>query len=317
MAGIRANKRRRAARQHGQLPDSGQASGLAPSGGNRADGLLSPLRQHRGWTVLGVAIAVLAAATRFAAIGILPPSFKVKPFGHANASLEVVIRTPSSFGRGSDPKLQRHLSERTYALADMVSSPEITDYVARAAGLPAPKIGILGPLWWELWRSQQWASGPKRASEIVIEKDPYQITIDQETTLPGLGPGPGPGPPVIDVQTQAASTEIAARLATAVPAALSAYIQHAQAKAGVPVRDRYEVSQLTRVSVAPTKKSQLASVGIFTFFAVLVLWCGAEIAVFGLMRDLRVAADAAKVGHGLDRSSSSGPVVGDPADATI
>ena len=101
------------------------------------------------------------------------------------------------------------LSTRTYALADMVYSPEVTDYVARAAGLPASKIGILGPRWVELEREQQFPSGPQRDRQILIEKDPYQITLDQETTQPGAGPGPGAGPPVIDVHTTAPSMEIA------------------------------------------------------------------------------------------------------------
>jgi len=286
--------------------------------GNAQDGLLTPLRRYRGWTCLGLIVAAVAAATRFAAIGILPPSIKMKPFAHAEASTEVVVGPTSPVGLGiSNPKLQRELSTRTYALADMVGSPEITEYVARAARLPASKIGVLGPLWWELWRAQQWASGPKRSSQIVIEKDPYQITIDQEAILPGEGPGPGPGPLLIDVDTQAPSTEAAARLARAVPGALSAYIQHAQAIGVVPEQDRYTVSQAGRVSVAPAARSQLANVGLFTFVAVFVLWCGAEIAVASLVRDLRVTAAASKVGGASDRSSGNGPLVGDPADATI
>jgi hypothetical protein len=242
----------------------------------------------------------------------------MKPFAHAEASTEVVIGPNSPPGLStSNSKLQEGLSTRTYALAEMVASPEITEYVARFARLPASKIGVLGPLWWELWRSQQWASGPKRASQIVIEKDPYHITIDQETVLPGEGPGPGPGPLLIDVDTQAPSTEAAARLASAVPAALSAYVQRAQALGGVPERDRYTVTQAGLVSVAPATRSQLASLGLFTFVAVIVLWCGAEIAVASLVRDLRATAAASKVGGAFDRSSGSGPLVGDPADATI
>ena len=72
----------------------------------------------------------------------------------------------------------------------------------------------------------------QRARQIVIENDPYHITISQESTLSGQGPGPGPGPPIIDIQTQAPSTEAAARLASAVPAGLSAYVQHLEAATG-------------------------------------------------------------------------------------
>jgi hypothetical protein len=306
MAGVRATEWRFGARQHGHLR-AGSTPGSGPSSvrirGDADDRLLAPLRRHRRWTLLGLIVAAVTVATRFAAIGILPPSIKMKPFAHADASTQVALGRPWWFGYGKrDPSLQRGLSTRTYALADMVDSPEITDYVARAAGLPASKIGILGPLWTDLWRSQQWATGPKRASQIVIEKDPYQITIDQEAALP-------PSPPVIDVHTQAPSTEAAARLASAVPAGLSAYVQHMQAAAGVPERGRYTVSQLAPVSVAPARISQLASLGVFTFLAVFVLWCGAEIAVSSLVRDLPAMAAASKVGDSSDRSSDSGPVL--------
>jgi hypothetical protein len=320
MAGLRPTGWRLGTREHGHLR-AGSTRGSGPSSvrhrGNAGDRLLAPLRRHRRWTLLGLVVAVVAAATRFAAIGILPPSIKMKPFAHANASTQVVIGGNwSSDYVKRNPALQSGLSTRAYALADMVDSPEITDYVARAAGLPASKIGILGPLWVELWRMQQWASGPQRGRQIIIEKDPYQITISQETDLPAGGPGPGPGPPVIDVQTQAPTTEIAARLASAVPAGLSAYIQHAQATGRVPEQDRYDVSQLAPVSVVPARTSQLAIVAAFTFFAVFVLWCGAEIAVSSFVRDLRATATASKVGDDSHRSSDSGPLVGDPADAT-
>jgi hypothetical protein len=290
-------------------------SGSVRSRGNADDRLLAPLRRHRGWTLLGLLVALMAAATRFVAIGILPPSVEMKPFAHVQATTQVGLGRAGSSGPakqgGVDP-----LSTRTYALADMTYSPEIIGYVARAAGLPPSQIGVLGPLWTELWRSQQWASGPQRDRQITIEKDPYQITINQESTLPGDGPGPGPGPPVINVETQAPSTEAAARLASAVPAGLNAYIQHMQATAGIPEQDRLTVSQLVPVSVAPARTSQLADVAVFTFLAVFVLWCGAEIAVSSLVRDLRDTGAGSKVGNVPNRSSDNGPLVGDPADAT-
>jgi hypothetical protein len=307
MAGTRPTEWRLGARRYGHLR-TGSTRGPGPRSIRDIgdDRLLAPLRRHRGWTLLGLVVAAVAAATRFAAIGVLPPSIKIKPFAHADASTQVELTTTWS-SAASNREPYDPLSTQTYALADMVDSPEITRYVARAAGLPASKIGVLGPLWTELWRSQQWASGPQRDRQITIEKDPYQITINQESTLPGDGPGPGPGPPIIDVLTQAPTPETATRLAAAVAVGLSAYIQHAQATGGVPERDRYYVRQLVPVSVAPARASQLANVGLFTFLAVFVLWCGAEIAVSSLLRDLRAAAAASKVGAGTDRSSESGP----------
>jgi hypothetical protein len=233
----------------------------------------------------------------------------MKPFAHASASTKLVLGTNSSFGYGKNwREPYSALATRTYTLADMVDSPEISALVARAAGLPVSKIGILGPQWVELVRDQQFPSGPQRDRQITIENDPYQITIDQETTQAGEGPGAGAGPPVVDVETQAASEGIAVRLASAVPVALHEYVQQLQASAGVPVRDRYDVNQLVPVSAAPPRKSQLGDVAIFTFFAVFVLWCGAQIAVSSLVRDLRTRAADSKGGESTGRWSDSGPL---------
>ena len=237
------------ARQHGHLR-AGSTPGSGPSSvrrrGNADDRLLAPLRRHRGWTLLGLIVAVIAAATRFASIGILPPidrdeAIRARPSEHPGGAREDrVVRIQRA--RFCRPALHTHLRPGRHGV-------QPRDHRIRGARGWASRVEdrILGPLWIELWRSQQWASGPQRDRQIVIEKDPYQITINQETTLPAEGPGPGPGPPVIDVLTQAPSTEAAARLASAVPAALSAYIQHMQATAGVPERDRYRQSARSRV----------------------------------------------------------------------
>ena len=75
----------------------------------------------------------------------------------------------------------------------MMDSPEMIEYLARAAGLPASKIGVLGPQWTELRREQQFPSGPQRDRQIIIEKDPYQITINQETSRRVGDRDPDPG----------------------------------------------------------------------------------------------------------------------------
>jgi hypothetical protein len=273
------------------------------------DRLLAPLRQHWRWTLLGVLVAAMATATRFAAIGILPPSFKMKPFARAQASTTVVLGDASRLTSGARDRYASLIAPRAYALADMLNSPQLIEYVARQAGLPASKIGILGPLWTDSWRLQEWPTGPKRASQILSEHALYQITIDQEAAQP-------PWSPAIGVYAKAPSAEAAARLASAVPAGLSAYMQQLQATGHVPVGDRYEVSQLGPVSVAPARGSQLANVGVFTFLGTFVLWCGAVIAISSLVRDLRATATASKVEGRSERSSDNGRIVGDHANAT-
>ena len=269
---------------------------------NADDRLLAPLRQHRLLTILGLLVALVAAVTRFVAVGILPPSIAMKPFAHATASTQVVVGNAAPSRYSLLTRYDKIYPARAYALTDMVASPEIAGYVARAAGLPVSKLGILGPLWTELWQQEQWASGPKRASQIVSENDPYHITL-------GVEANSRPWAPVINVAAQAPTTVTAARLASAVAVGLNAYLLHSQTATGVPARYRYDVSQLGQVSVAPPRSSQMLSVGLFTFFAVFVLWVGMVVAVSSSMRDVRARLLAAKVGDGLDRSSDRGRVL--------
>jgi hypothetical protein len=252
---------------------------------DRDDRLLAPLRRHPLWFALGLLVAVVAAGTRLVSITGVPPSFKPKPFAHATGSTELVIGQSAALKHLHPDRYLSNLSPRAYTLADMVASPALAKYIARAAGLPVTRIGIMAPLWTELQRAQQWATGPKRANQIISENDPYHITLNVEAASL-------PYSPVIDVQTQTPSTGTAARLASAVGAGLSAYLSHLQTTTGVPRSDRYDVRQLVPVSVVPARTSQLINVVVFTFLAVCVLWCGLVLAVSSLMRDLREATAA-------------------------
>ena len=260
-----------------------------------SDGLLTPLRRHRLLTVLGLLVAIVATGTRFVAVGIVPPSISAKPFAHANASTQVVVGKRQSLSYSAPDSYASTLPPRSYALADMVASPEVASDVARAAGVPVSKLGILQPLWTDLSRQQQWANGPKRASQIVIENDPYQISLAVEGNKP-------PWAPVIDVSTQAPTTRMAAKLATAVTTGLQAYVARLQAQSGVPAAERIAVTPLAPVAVTPTSRSQLLSVAVFTFTAVFALWCFAVVAASSLIRDLRDARTLPKVARPGDRS---------------
>ena len=105
----------------------------------------------------------------------------------------------------------------------MVASPEIRGYVARAAGIPASEIAVDTPLWTQLQRIQQWATGEKRANQIIGEGDPYRITLDNNFDAP-----------VIDVVTQAPTANAAARLANGVVVALTTYVLRHPDRGRVP-----------------------------------------------------------------------------------
>lgn len=240
-------------------------------------GLCAQLRRHRRWLAVGVVVAAIAAVSPFTAIGFLPPSLKLKPFGHATASTSLGVGLESSLGSGFPDAYDSNLSPRSATLADMTASPQLLGYVARAAGIPASKIAVDAPLWTDLWRVQQWDTGAKRASQIVVENDPYRITLSNDPN----------GAPAIDVATQAPTAGAAGRLAQGVADGLNSYLSQIQAASRTPLGSRYHVSELAPVTVDPAKTGQLANVGLLMFLAVFVLWSGLVLAVASLARSPR------------------------------
>ena len=232
-----------------------------------APGPLGRLRRHPRWLAVGILVAAAAAASRFAAIGLLPPSIKFKSLAHTTATTEIAVGANLSLSLSQAPAVPdqygRSLPTRALALGDMIASPQLKRYVAQTAGLPASEIAIDAPLWIQLQRDQQWATGQKRASQIVVERDPYHISLNTEFEAP-----------VIEVSAQAPTTQAAARLAHAVPIGLSAYLSNLQTKARTPLASHYDVEQLAPVAVNPSSSSGPANVAIFTFLAVFLLWCG-------------------------------------------
>ena len=235
--------------------------------------------------------------------GSLPPSIKLKPFAHATASTELVVGESRSFRHSCSRPLRQQLSAARVRARGHGGQPRGRE--VRRAGGRSPRLEDrhLGATLDRAPAIAAVGTGSKAGQSDHHRERPVPHHPDVQTQSP-------PWPPVIDVETQAPNTETAARLATAVVSGLNAYVSHLQTATGVPEPDRYEVSQLAPVSVAPARTSQLANVGVFTFVAVFVLWCGVMVAVSSLMRDLRAhRRPSSKVGSGLDRSSDSRPVL--------
>jgi hypothetical protein len=279
-------------------------------------GLLAQLRRQRVWLAVGVLVAGFWAASRFASISVYPPSIHPKEFARSSAGTQVLVGGTSSTTYSSTNGIpDRYLGSynpRAEALADIAASPQIRDEIATITGLPASQINMTGPLWQDLQRAQEWATGQKRADQIVGEMKRYQVTINNDSTAL-------PFSPVFNVVTEAPTTVEAAELAHAVPVALDAYLRNLQNSTGVARGDRYSVSQLSPVVVSPAKKAQLLNVGVFVFFSVFVLWCGLVLAVSSVVRDLRARGASLKVRDAFKRSSSKGPAwpeAGEPGTST-
>jgi len=257
-------------------------------------GLRAQLRRSWRWVVVGLFVAGLVTASRFGTIGVLPPSFTSNQLGYSTASTSLVTSLSSAVAHGVPDRYVGNIGTRSAALGDIAGSPEIIDRIARATGIPASRIRIDAPPWADLQRAQQWATGEKRASQLVAEMDPYRISMSDD-----------PNSPVVDLTTQAPTVAAARRLADAVAPALSSYVAGLEATSGTPVRERFRVNRLTPIATTPASKGQLLNVGAFTFVAVVLLWCAGVLAVGRLVRDLRALSGPTKVLRARDRSVSS------------
>lgn len=269
---------------------------------NPAPGLVALLWARRGWLITGIVVAILVAASRFVSIGILPPSVKLKQLAHATASTQLLVGPHDSLRSSTyrDPYVRLAVS-RAQALANVMASPQVRGLIARAAGVPASQLAVDTPVWTNVERVQQWPSGEKRDSEIILENVPFRITVDVE----GYGP-------VIDIATQAPTPQQAVALAAGAGEGLNAYVAELESTTGTPPTHRYTISQLVPIGVSPALKSGLANVAAFTFAVVLFLWCGALLFLSGLAEDIRAVRRTAKVSRNTDRSSHDRPVFPDP-----
>ena len=266
-------------------------------------GLLTSLRRHPIWLLVGLVVAGLAAASHFYAF----PSLKHKDLARSTASTQVVLGLNSALVHTVPDPYVSNLAPRATDLADIIGSPELRAYVARAAQVPFSQIAVDAPLWRNLLRIQQWNNGEKRASQIVGEDALYRVTLENDAESP-------PYAPVIDVSTQAPTTEGAARLARAVGEGLSAYVYDLQTHTHTPPNARYDVRQVLPVTTIPPSKSLLMNVAVFTFLASFGLWCALVFAVSAFARDLRWARMRSKVQGTFDRSSGSRPRWSAPFD---
>jgi hypothetical protein len=238
-------------------------------------------------------VALAVVASRFAQIGLLPPSIKLKQITHYEATTQVLVGEHSSLSSSSPELYTNADSARAQALGDMAASPEVLGYIARAAGVPASQIAVDAPLWGDLQRIQQWDTEEKRAYQVAAQNDPYRLELTDNFTAP-----------IVDVTAQAPTQIGALRLAGAVTEGLQNYLESVETGAGTPPARRFVVSALAPVAVDPISGG-VKNITVFTFVVVFAIWCGLVLLVANLVEELRIVRRRSQVPIRPERSSNS------------
>ena len=151
---------------------------------------------------------------------------------------------------------------RASVFARFLASPVAIGLIAREAKLPADAIEGQGPYEQNLPLFEQEPTAEQRSSQIVGERALYRLRFENNPDLP-----------IISVFAQAPTQDEAVRLATAVPAALSTYIERIQAQQQTPAGRRVDIRELGNATGGVVNGGANAQIAALVFIVVMVGWC--------------------------------------------
>lgn len=243
---------------------------------------LTWLLTRRGlWLLLGVPVAAFVAVLSVASVSLLPPSIKHRSLAFYKASTQVYMMPQGALGSSLLKSSPTTFTGQSITLANIMSSPELRNIVARAARLDPNQLAVDAPIPSYLPIAEQEPPGEKRATQIVEEGDPYRLTVDTNLALPAIG-----------LTGQAPSPEVAHRIVQAAQTGLASYLTTLETRAGTPASLRLQVRSLGPISFDGDDSGGLPNVAGFTFIIALALWCGLVVTGFNVGRSVRAGLRA-------------------------
>ncbi len=222
---------------------------------------LKVLWGRRRLVAVGALIAAAAAMFSVYQVGLAPPSLKTRANVFSTASTQILIDTPDSAFADLADEVEP-LSARASVFARFLASPVAIGLIAHEARLPVDAIEAQGPYDQNLPLFEQEPTAEQRSSQIIGEGAPYRLRFENNPELP-----------IISVFAQAPTTDAAKKLATAVPAALGAYIERIQDQQHTPSGRQVEVRKLGNATGGVVNAGANLQIAALVFIVVMVGWC--------------------------------------------
>ncbi len=265
---------------------------------------LTWLLTRRGlWLLVGVPVAAFAAVLSVASVSLLPPSIKHRSLAFYKASTQVYVMPQGALGSSLLKSSPTVFTGQSITLANIMSSPELRNIVARGARLDPDQLAVDAPIPSYLPIAEQEPPGIKRATQVVEEGDPYRLTVDINLSLPAIG-----------LTGQAPSPEVAERIVRAAQTGLASYLTHLETSADTPASLRLQVRSLGPISSEGDDSGGLANVAGFTFIIALALWSGLVVTAFNVGRPLSAALRTRAASVQVLNASGVGSKTGDVGD---
>jgi hypothetical protein len=194
--------------------------------------LFENLWRRRRAVCAAVVFATFAAFAAIFRIDVgVPPHVEKRPVETGAGAAQLVLDSPRSPILKAGVPLEG-LTNRAAVLTNFVQSPAVVQRISEILAIPVEKIGTRGAPPSGLTRGRE-IDADQRATELTAEEAPYRIyaTSSEEA-------------PVISLYTRAPDPAGAVRLAKAATTALTAWVEEAEERHGIPVRDRVQVRPL-------------------------------------------------------------------------
>jgi hypothetical protein len=229
--------------------------------------LLHKLWRRRAAVACSLVIAAVAALWSVDRISILPPGLTPRAVEFASAHATAIVDTPTSVAldlRQSAYNFES-LENRAILLGDLVATPPVANYIARAAGVPPQKIQVSLPATPDQPLPRVDVQHPRKTTDILRYNGQYRVSVEANP-----------------------KEEAAVRMANSAVAGLSAYIAAKQVVQGIPPQSRIHLRQAggaTGGIVDPGAQWQLAALA---FVFALVACYGAFVLAGRVRRGWRL-----------------------------
>lgn len=252
---------------------------------------LHQLWTRRGWTFVGLVIAVVVALSTAYDLRGFPPAFEQKKLALGTANASMLVDTPRSSVTDLRADL-KPLAARAYLFARLATSETVAERIASSAGLRRDQLLVEAPIDGAIRPESQ---REKRISSILGQNRQFRVNFVAQRDLPN-----------IQVNAQAPRVADALRLAETAASTFAAYIRSVQRRQNQPESSRVVLRQLGPATGGSIAKEINKSLAVLAFLVAFVGWCVLLILITGVARNLRAIREAE-----LDRPQ----VAGDDATA--
>ena len=239
--------------------------------------ILRLLWARRLWVSVGALVAVAAGMLVAFHVSLVPPGLESRQYRIGQASIAVLIDTPSSQVADLAPPVGSEVLEaRSTLFANLLATGEVQALVANNAGIRPDQLQTIAP------SSKTNPVATRIATEALGTSGPaglYHliVTID--------------APPIISIRAEAPDAEAAARLANGAVAALRTHLDRVAAVQRIPPRRKAVVTPLGSAAAGDVIRGPGRVYALIATMLVFGLVCMAIVFFNGLARSWREAAE--------------------------